>query len=358
MTGNSPPSLGTHIVDEEFNILAACPETTAWARRLGHDAVIGENLFVVFKSLLHPQAREEYLGVLQSQTAHVSIQTTDVNGKKVVTETRKIPMFNRQGGVQILTLVQNITSQTELDRKLRQTQKLESLSVLSGGVAHDFNNLLGGIFGNLNLARRFAADSSSRVVMYIDRALSTFNRARDLTHELMTFADGGAPRKNTIHLRPLCDNAVARVFAGSDILCSVDLPASLSRVWADANQILQVFINLLTNALEAMPEGGNVRITGENCEIDGRERLELTPGRYVKVSVWDDGPQIDPEILDRVFDPFFTTRGSSTGMGLATVHSIITQHEGTISVRSAGDSGTKVSFFLRAASDDAVSDEE
>lgn len=358
MTGKSPPPLGTHIIDDEFNILAACPETTAWARRLGHDAIIGENLFVVFKSLLHQQAREEYLGVLRSQTALVSIQTTDTNGKTVVTETRMIPMIARQGGVQILTLVQNVTSQAELDRKLRQTQKLESLSVLSGGIAHDFNNLLGGIFGNLNLARRFATDSSSRVVAYIDRALSTFKRARDLTHELMTFADGGAPRKQNIHLRPLCDSAVARAFSGSTIHCSVHLPASLSRVSADANQMLQVFINLLINAREAMPGGGNVRITGENCEIDGREQLELIPGRYVKVSIWDDGPQIDPEILERMFDPFFTTRGVTTGMGLATARSIILQHDGTISVRSAGDSGTEVTFFLRAASGEVVGNEE
>jgi signal transduction histidine kinase len=354
MTEISPPALGTLVVDEAFRIQAACPETTTWAKRLGHEAILGQDLFVVFKSMLTGRARDDYLGVLKSGTAHVSVQTTQINGRREVTEIRKIPLHSREGKPQILTGVQNITEQAELDRMMRQTEKREILRVLSGGLAHNYNNLLGGISGDLNLARRHAAGPSSRVGGYIDRALSTFDRARHLTHELMTLADSGPPPGNAIALDSLCEAAIARVWEKSappGSPCSVDLPASLPRVSGDADGILRVLINLLRHARAVIPEDGIVRICGEHCEIDGTGSPARNPGRYVRVTVWDNGPPIKPEILHRAFDPFFSTRGSVPDLGLATAHAIVTQHGGTISIQSDKASGTEVTFFLRAASD-------
>ncbi|MBN2525309.1 MAG: response regulator [Deltaproteobacteria bacterium] len=343
---SSPPILATHLVDATFCIQMACPQTVAWARRLGHDDIWGQNLFEVFDEFMNDEVQREYEAVLATGEVRHSTRRLSTELGDIITEIRKIPMLRYGKTAQILTVVHNITEQKVMEERLLQSRKLESLSVLAGGIAHDFNNLLGGIFGNLNLARRRSEEGHADVLRYLDRAMGAFERARHLSHQLLTFSKFGAPARQPIRLLPVCHEAMEAALSGSTMRCRLRLDDDLPLVNADRNQIRQVLVNLLFNARQAMPVGGKVTLSAETCQIVTDDRTGLPPGQYVRVTVQDNGPGIPEEILALVFDPFFSTKTSGSGLGLATAHSVVTQHGGVISVESSNETGTAVIFYL------------
>ena len=231
--------------------------------------------------------------------------------------------------------------------ELLQLQRLESLGVLAGGIAHDFNNLLTGILANLTLVKIDLPPESPHHEL-LDEAEKASWLARDLTTQLLTFAKGGQPVKKVIQLDQVLRDSISFALRGRPVKSESFVEPDLLPVEADAAQLSQVFNNLILNACEAMPEGGNLVIRARNLAQGEADQPSLPPGNYVEVSVRDRGRGIPKEILARIFDPYFTTKKSGTGLGLAVVHSIIKHHGGSVSVASTPGVGTVFTLLLPA----------
>ena len=240
----------------------------------------------------------------------------------------------------------------KLELQIQQAQKLESLGVLAGGIAHDFNNLLGGIFGYIDLAY---LDTQDPVVSgYLAKAQKTMARARSLTQQLLTFAKGGAPMRKIGRLFPFIEEAAKFALSGSNIACRFTIPDDLWLCDFDENQIGQVIDNLIINAKQAMPMGGAIEIAAQNVLLQTHEYASLAKGRYVKLSIKDNGSGIPQEHLPHIFDPFFTTKINGHGLGLAISYSIVKRHDGCITVDAEPGKGTTFHLFLPAAPDNAA----
>jgi signal transduction histidine kinase/ActR/RegA family two-component response regulator len=229
-----------------------------------------------------------------------------------------------------------------------KSSKLEALGVLAGGIAHDFNNILSAIMGNMSLALHMTGlDSDLRECL--QEAEKACRRARDLTQQLLTFARGGAPIRRSALLNEIIRDSAKFITSGSKVRCSFDLPEDLWLVQADKSQISQVIQNLVLNSEQAMPEGGTIGIDAANVTLEARNALGLPAGRYVKSSVKDHGIGICPEHLEKIYDPYFTTKELGSGLGLTTVYSIIKRHDGAIAVTSTPDVGTQFDVYLPAS---------
>ena len=244
----------------------------------------------------------------------------------------------------ILCVARDISERKKFDEERLRSQKLESLGVLAGGIAHDFNNLLTGILGNLSLAK---ADlpATGTVAQRLTETEKATLRARELTQQLLTFAKGGAPVKTETSLTGLIQDATGFAVRGTKAVCEYDCAEDLWLAEVDKGQLGQVLQNLVINAVHAMPEGGAIRLTASNLTVDPGV-LPLTPGKYVLITVRDHGLGIPPEHLAKIFDPYFTTKQSGSGLGLAVVYSIIANHAGHITVESEPGKGTAFSIYL------------
>ncbi len=238
----------------------------------------------------------------------------------------------------------DVTARRRRDQDLATSERLNSLGVLAGGVAHDFNNLLTVVIGSLSMIDR-STTLPQDVRGPLDDARSASERARSLSQRLLTFARGGAPLRQTTMLNELVRHRVAS-FDWTDVRCSIDLPDDLWPVDIDPAQIAQVVNNLLLNACQAMPDGGEVRISGRNLETGPPL---LRPGRYVSVRVADDGPGIPPSDIDRIFDPFYTTGAGHSGLGLSVAYSIAERHDGLLTVDAPSGSGATFEIILPAS---------
>lgn len=252
-------------------------------------------------------------------------------------------------------LFSDVTARRNAETERLRRQKLESLSTIAGGIAHDFNNLLLGVFGNIELARMNLPDGhpSGR---YLDSAGSALERARHLTGQLLTFARGGDPVREPVDVRAMVREAVLFHLSGTSVLPRFDLPPDLWPVQADKGQIGQVLANLIINAVQAMPSGGCLHVSGANEENSKEGRAFSPPGQWVRLSIRDEGTGIPSKIIERIFDPYFTTKQNGSGLGLAVVHGIITRHGGRIGVEATPDVGTTFTIFLPADPAAAVED--
>ena len=250
--------------------------------------------------------------------------------------------------------MQDISAQAELrkqrailDRQLRHADKLESLGVLAGGIAHDLNNILTGLFGNIFLAKEeLPVGHSARNLL--DSAQSSMTRATHLSGQLLTFARGGAPVREPVRLGPLLEDLVGFDLSGSNVRPVISQEDGLWAAHVDKGQIHQVFSNLTINARQSMPDGGQLRVILENADINDDAVPGLEPGRYVRILVKDEGTGIEEKYLDQIFDPFFSTKQSGRGLGLATTYSIVHKHAGQISVDSRLGEGTTFTLYLPA----------
>jgi len=263
--------------------------------------------------------------------------------------TRKIPLVDAAGNsTHIVVICEDITDRRMMMAEMVKNQKLESLGILAGGIAHDFNNILTAIVGNISFARTFL-DETHRSAKILHNAEKAAHRASDLAHQLLTFAKGSQPIKKTVSVRHILEESASFVLRGSNVSCSIRLPDSLPAVEVDENQISQVINNIIINASQAMPGGGTVVITGEQVLIDAGNIMSLPPGRYVRITLADNGCGISKEDQKRVFDPYFTTKPGGSGLGLASAHSIILKHGGYIGVQSEVGKGTTFTILLPAS---------
>ena len=247
----------------------------------------------------------------------------------------------------VVFVLRDITEKRQMEQELFKSQKLESVGVLAGGIAHDFNNILTAIIGNLSLAK-LNLEPAGKIYNHIEKAEKASARAQELTQQLLTFSKGGAPVKKAASIEEVVKDSVGFVLSGSNVKCRLDFEKNLPPVEIDSGQISQVIQNLVINADQAMPEGGNLDISAQLKELK-KERKGLNPGLYLQLDVADKGIGISKEYLDKVFDPFFTTKQSGSGLGLATSYSIIQKHGGLLSLASEIGKGTVFTIFLPVA---------
>lgn len=241
----------------------------------------------------------------------------------------------------------DITDQVSQQENLQRNDRLDALGILAGGIAHDFNNLLAGLFANVSMARNEVSGHPG-AARHLDKALGAYERAKDLTRQLLTFSKGGEPIRKTGDLGALVRESVGFGLSGSMAACEFHLDADLRPCDFDANQIGQVMGNLIINAEQAMPQGGAIKVSARNITLRSGEKSGLIGGDYVEVSVTDTGTGITAANLPRIFDPFFTTKPKGNGLGLPTCYSILQKHHGGIEVESFVDQGTTFRIFLPA----------
>lgn len=257
--------------------------------------------------------------------------------------------------------VEDISHRLRLEEELLKVKKLESIAVLAGGIAHDFNNILVAIIGNVSLAERLV-EEKHQVRELLARAISASLRAKNLVLRLLAFASGGEPVRGSASLPELLRESVPFVLAGSNVKCEYDIPAALWTINMDRGQLDQVFQNLVLNADQSMPDGGTMAISCANVEVTADEIPGLRPGRYVRAEVCDSGHGIRSEHIERIFDPYFSTKekdsNKGSGLGLSIVHSIITRHEGMITVQPGPCKGTAFTLYLPALAEERTAEEE
>jgi len=251
-------------------------------------------------------------------------------------------------------IVRDISERRKTEEELRKIERLESLGVLAGGIAHDFNNLLTGILGNLSLAQTEEGEEFQDI---LEEAKQASIQAKNLTQQLLTFSKGGEPIKGKVSIEDIIRDSAGFTLHGSNVKCLYDFPPDLWKVKVDKGQMSQVIDNLVINANQAMPQGGNIKIKAENIILKKKSSLPLPEGKYVKITFEDKGIGIPETHLLRIFDPYFTTKQKGSGLGLTTVYSIIKKHDGHISVESQAKKGTSFFIYLPAIVDKLMEEE-
>ena len=270
------------------------------------------------------------------------------NGNQIPVSCRVAPIYDRTSHVLgAVAILRDISDDLHREIERTKAEKLDALGILAGGIAHDFNNRLTVIMNLVELIRR-TATLPHQVEKRLEGIYKTALKARDLAKQLLTFARGGAPIKEVSTLQNLIKDVTEFVLAGSNIIYELNLPDDLWLVEIDESQIAQVFENLLVNAKQAMPGGGTIIINAKNFEYRKNNSLLLPLGKYVRISIMDTGPGIPEENLTKIFDPYFTTKTGGSGLGLATVYSIIKKHDGLIDVTSRVGQGTCFTIYLPA----------
>jgi signal transduction histidine kinase/CheY-like chemotaxis protein len=245
-------------------------------------------------------------------------------------------------------LCHEIAERKRAEDELLKAQKLESLGVFAGGIAHDFNNILTAILGNLSFAR-MQISPTHVIARRLEECEKATIRASEVTRQLLTFAKGGEPVKKLIDSVSLIREATSFVLRGLNFRSIVDLSDDIWCVEADGGQLSQALHNLLINAAQAMCDGGEITVRAVNEMLEADNPLMLSPGAYVKIIVEDHGCGIPQENLVRIFDPYFTTKSQGSGLGLASVYSIVKRHGGSVAVSSCVGIGSRFTIFLPAS---------
>ncbi len=256
-------------------------------------------------------------------------------------------------------ITRDITAKREAEQELAQTrealfhaQKMEAVGQLTGGVAHDFNNLLMAIIGNLELLNKRLQHDPQGLAL-LKNALSGAERGASLTKRMLAFARRQELRPTALDVRPLVRNIASLMERSLGSVVGIDMafPMSLERVMVDGNQLELALLNLVMNARDAMPNGGRITIAAQSVQVNEGHAVGLPEGRYVCLSVSDEGCGMDQDTLERATEPFFTTKGTGkgTGLGLSMVHGLAEQSEGRLVLKSEVDKGTRAEIWLPVA---------
>lgn len=297
--------------------------------------------------------RIERLFLRQGFVEDIELELRSQTGQRLRVLESAFPLHDAQGDIiGFRATLQDITQQRKLEEQLRQSQRMEAVGRLTGGVAHDFNNLLTAINGYSELAlARMADDEPLRSSLAEIRKAG--KRAAELTRRLLTLSRQGmvSPRRLDLNRAVTDMDKLLRRVLGDDIELSTTLDPNLDAVYADQGQIEQMILNLAVNAREAMPRGGQLELISRNVLLPGHE-VEPIPegveGKFVLLAVHDSGVGMPEEVQEQVFEPFFTTKGDdhNTGLGLSVVQGIVQQNQGHIAIRSEPDQGSRFHLFF------------
>ncbi|MBE0576393.1 MAG: PAS domain S-box protein [Desulfuromonadales bacterium] len=319
------------------------------------DEVLGQHIFDFFdedgiatvKKFAYQRQQAELQGIKNGSIMFEAFHRCK-DGNWVCGEVSATPERDADGTViGYYGISREITERKQAESELRKLEKLESLGVLAGGIAHDFNNVLTGLYGNIALAKMKLANDHSGF-RFLEAAEQSMLRTTLLTNRLLTFAKGGDPVTENISLVSLIEEVVNLSLSGSNVKPVITSVTNLWQVRVDQRQIQQVFANLTINAREAMSGGGLLTIAMENAELADKTEHGLIGGKYLQITVTDEGTGIEHKLLDKIFDPYFTTKEMGSGLGLATAYSIIDKHGGHIRVTSRLGKGTTFAIYLPA----------
>jgi len=307
-----------------------------------------------FAGIVHPDdmpvAVETFERVCRGETPPLyQLRILSKSGEYLLGEFTSAPQIEGGAVVGEFGIVRDVTERQRMEEELLKAQKLESISILAGGIAHDFNNILTAVVGNISLARALYANPSDDVFQRLTAAEKASWRAKDLTEQLLTFSKGGAPVKKTASIIELIEESTRFVLRGSSVRCEFLIHNDLWPVEVDEGQISQVINNLVINANEAMPEGGIIQVGAENVTVEAQHALPLPDGKYVRIFVKDQGGGIPADQVQKVFDPYFTTKRKGSGLGLAVSYSIVKNHGGYITLESVSGVGTTFYIYLPAS---------
>ncbi len=293
---------------------------------------------------ISPEARARLVRESNGSSLRIPEITLTAKGGRSVVCSYACERVSMGGKNILLAIAEDITSLKKAESAMLVAQKLEALGTLAGGIAHDFNNLLTGITGNLSLIRAESA-AGKDVAELTAEAEGACSAARALARQLLTFATGGEPVKVALDLPALIKEAVAFSLRGSGTRYSVSGGEGLA-VLGDKEQLFQVFQNLALNAAQTMGGGGEVKASVRREELSEGAVPGLSPGAYVLAEVADSGGGMTPEVLSRIFEPYFSTKGQGRGLGLAVCRSVVAKHGGQISAVSAPGKGSVFSVRL------------
>lgn len=247
----------------------------------------------------------------------------------------------------VVLAFRDITEKQRIEAELQKSQRLESVGILAGGIAHDFNNILTAIVGSINMAKMYE-EHNDMVIKILNEAEKASFRARDLTQQLLTFSKGGMPVKKITAITNVIKDSANFVLHGTRVRCDFHIPETLWAAEVDPGQIGQVIQNIVMNAEQAMQDGGIIHIYADNRTVTADEIPALKAGKYITISIVDHGRGISPDIIPKIFDPYFTTKSNGTGLGLTIAYSIIKKHDGGIDVSSKVNEGTTITIHLPA----------
>ena len=310
-------------------------------------------LIGIHHSQLHPSDEtEKYISLFktfasQLTPADIEYHVLHKDGYRIPVEI-STSVMELEGNKIIQWIFRDIRERLQLEEEMQKAQRLESAGLMAGGIAHDFNNLLTAILGNISLAKIYAAPSDKITARLADTEKAIL-RAQALTQQLLTFAKGGVPITKSVDLSETIRESTEFVLRGTNLNCDSNIPQKLWPVEADTGQINQVLHNLIINAYQVMPDGGECRVEAKNVAIDKADSIPLPAGKYIQISVHDKGPGITKEHLPRIFDPFFTTKAKGSGLGLSTSYAIIRKHGGLLTVDTEMGTGSTFHVYLPAS---------
>lgn len=340
---------GIITTDSEGNIISW---NNAAADIFGYNMVeiLGESALVLLPEKIRPE---------QETALHLAAATDFHSRPRRIQETtgrhrdgHEIPLefsmayWEARGRRFFTVILRDISERKKAEAERSRLDKLDSLGVLAGGIAHDFNNILTAILGNISLAR--LENDRNSAVRLLEDAEEACHRATGLTRQLLTFAKGGAPVLQALSLPEMLMETVNFTMRGSGVNAEFMLDPALWPVDADPSQLTQVVQNIVLNAIQAMPSGGNIWVRARNEVLPDGDPAGLPSGKYTRVEIQDSGPGIPPDIIDKVFDPYFTTKTGGTGLGLCASQSIIRRHGGIIRADSPAGGGAIFTLYLPA----------
>ena len=339
-----------YIIDSESRQILDVNENAE--KNLGYSR--DELLEMTIDDIYSPMAAKRNEALIKTLKAKGKMSFENVHRRKdgsefpVEVSSRVIEYGNRQA---FQSIVRDISERKSLEESRLKLRNLESLGTLAGGIAHDFNNILMAIFGNLQLARMHVS-TEDKIYQNLTAAEKASLTAKALARQLITFSKGDAPVRALVSISGVLESSLAIIQSGSSVSYDINIDKDLWPVNIDEEQIKQVFENLIKNAIKAMPDGGVITIKAENTVTKKTGEINLNEGRYVLVSVKDEGIGISDENLERIFDPYFTTKGMGTqkglGLGLSITNSIIASHDGLITVRSKEGVGSTFYVYIPA----------
>ncbi len=245
----------------------------------------------------------------------------------------------------------------QMEERLQQAHKMETIGTLAGGIAHDFNNLLGSISGFIELSRNISQPGSEND-SFLSEAMKSCIQARNLTRKFLLLSKASAPIREAGDIAESIDQFTDMALSGENVKCEYHISEDLWAADFDEGQIGQVFSNIVINAKEAMPDGGKITVEADNVIIGDKNNINADKGQYLKISIKDHGCGIASEDLERIFDPYFSTKTSfgdkGMGLGLATALSIIKKHEGDIQAESKIGVGTTIIIYIPAYKKESV----
>ncbi len=325
-------------------------QLTGWPQKEALGKSLGEVFNIIDEKTrqpcVNPVAQVMASGQIVELVEHTLLLAKD--GKELIVADSGAPIRDRENRIIGVVLVfRDVTEALRMEKELFKAKKLESVGVLAGGIAHDFNNILTAILGNVNLA---LLDNKltikTRELLAIAEKASI--RAKDLTLQLLTFSKGGEPVKKTASISEIIRGSADFILHGSNIACQYNIPEDLWFVEVDKGQMSQVIQNIILNAKQAMPLGGTIEVSCENIASVAKKLLLSPQEAYIKISIKDTGIGLHEDVIEKIFDPYFTTKQEGSGLGLAVTHSIIRKHCGHISAQSKLGKGTTFIIYLPA----------